>query len=110
MYAIRSYYELKTLQAEVDKKLDELKTLRQQYEKLLAERDSKEAERVAELSQMYEKMDPAKAAAIVSSLDDNLAIGILSGMKKKSAGKLLNNMDPQKAVRLSRKFSSIEPN
>ncbi|MDW7645434.1 MAG: hypothetical protein SCI25_10345 [Desulfuromonadales bacterium] len=101
--------ELKSLQAEVDKKLDELNVLRQQFEQLLAERDNREAERLEELSLMYEKMDPVKAAAIVSTLDEELAIGILAGMRKKSAGKLLNNMERKKAASLSRRFSSIEP-
>ncbi|MCP3178394.1 hypothetical protein MJO47_14910 [Desulfuromonas sp. KJ2020] len=101
--------ELKSLQAEVDKKLDELNVLRQQFEQLLAERENREAERLGELSLMYEKMDPVKAAAIISTLDEELAIGILAGMRKKSAGKLLNNMERKKAASLSRRFSSIEP-
>jgi len=101
--------ELKSLQREVDKKLDELNVLRQQFEQLLAERNTLETERLAELSLMYEKMDPAKAAAIVATLDEELAIGILAGMRKKSAGKLLNNMERKKAASLSRRFSNIEP-
>ncbi|BCA79111.1 hypothetical protein [Desulfuromonas sp. AOP6] len=101
--------ELKSLQTEVDKKLDELNVLRQQFEQLLAERDNLEAERLGELSLMYEKMDPVKAAAIISTLDEELAIGILAGMRKKSAGKLLNNMERKKAASLSRRFSNIEP-
>lgn len=101
--------ELKSLQAEVDKKLDELNVLRQQFEQLLAQRNDLETERLGELSLMYEKMDPAKAAAIVATLDEELAIGILAGMRKKSAGKLLNNMERKKAASLSRRFSNIEP-
>ena len=99
--------ELKTLAAEVDTKLNELGRLRQEVQellKLVAEEDSK---RLQELRGMYEKMDPARAAKILNSLEQELAIAILAGMKKKAAANLLNNLEPGTAAALSTAFSTV---
>ena len=102
--------ELKSLQTEVDNKLNELRVLRIEVKKLLSQKDTEEGKRVTQLSKMYEKMDSVKAATILSSLEDDLVTGILSGMKKKSAAKILNNMDKQKAAHLSVAFSTLKTN
>jgi flagellar motility protein MotE (MotC chaperone) len=102
--------ELKTLHSEVDKKLDELKSLREELLVLLGRKDEEEAKRIQELSKMYEKMDPVQAASLLASLEEELAIGILSGMKSRSAGKVLNNIEKQKAARLSEAFSTLNTN
>lgn len=100
--------ELNLLKTEVDKKLDELKLLRRRIQGLLAEKDEREVAKVAELSQMYNKMDSGRAAQIISELDRELAIGILSGMKAKSAGKVLANIGGKKAAELSAAYSTLK--
>lgn len=100
--------ELKRLQAEVDKKLDQLKQERLRLEKLLAEKDAAEQKRIRELSKMYEKMSPAKAARIFADLDQDLAISLLANMKTKAAAKILNNMNGDAAARLTTAFSSLD--
>lgn len=99
--------ELKSLQREVDKKLNELGFLKEEVQKLLALKDDEEAKKIRELGKVYEKMDPSKAALIIPSLKKELAVGILASMKKKSAAKILNSMDSEKALLLSRAFSSL---
>jgi|LGOV01.1.fsa_nt_gb flagellar motility protein MotE (MotC chaperone) len=99
--------ELNLLRFEVDKKLDELQLLRKEVQGLLAEKDVIELAKIQELSQMYNKMDPAKAAQIISSLGRELAIGILSGMKSKSAGKVLANIGGEQAAALSTAYSTL---
>ena len=100
--------ELNLLRTEVDKKLDELNTLRRQVEKLLAKKDARELAKIAELSQMYNKMDSAQAARIIQELDRELAIGILGGMKAKSAGKVLANIGGEKAASLSAAYATLK--
>ncbi|OQY19097.1 MAG: hypothetical protein B6I36_05065 [Desulfobacteraceae bacterium 4572_35.1] len=104
----REKNELNLLRLEVDKKLDELKTLRKQFAVLVAEKNAKEEAKVQELSQMYNKMDSVKAASIISELDRELAIGILGGMKAKSAGKVLANIGGKKAAQLSAAYSTLK--
>ncbi|OEU73023.1 MAG: hypothetical protein BA874_13160 [Desulfuromonadales bacterium C00003068] len=74
---------------------------------MLVEKDAIELAKVQELSQMYNKMASAKAAQIISALDRELAIGILSGMKSKSAGKVLANIGGEQAAILSTAYSTL---
>ncbi|MBW2185811.1 MAG: hypothetical protein JRG71_05235 [Deltaproteobacteria bacterium] len=99
--------ELNLLRFEVDKKLDALQLIRKEIQELLVEKDAIELAKVQELSQMYNKMAPAKAAQIISALDRELAIGILSGMKSKSAGKVLANIGGEQAAILSTAYSTL---
>lgn len=99
--------ELKTLQREVDKKLASMQSLRQELIKLLERKKSEEGERLSELSAIYEKMDPAKSAMLIKGLDQQMAIDLLINIKKKVAGRILNNLDRETATRLSKGFGEI---
>ena len=96
------------MEAEVDKKLDQLGRLRLQIEQLLAQKDQAEQQRAAELAKMYEKMSAEKAAAVLASLDQELAIAILGRMKTKSAARILNSMERDRAAKLSTAFSTLD--
>jgi len=107
--------ELKTLQAEVDNQLNELGRIRTEIQKdkkelqeLIEEKEAKESTKIRQLGKVYEKMDPAKAASIIATLDKKLAVDILANMKQKSAGKILNNLDASEAATLSVVFSSLD--
>jgi flagellar motility protein MotE (MotC chaperone) len=99
--------DLKRLEAEVDKKLDQLQTTRLQIEQLLEEKDAVEIKKIQDISKMYEKMSPDKAAGILSTLDLDLAVAILAKMKTKSAAKVLNNMNRDKAAKISTAFTTL---
>ena len=99
--------QLKTLQAEVDKKLAAMQQLRNELVKLLDRKEETEGERVGELSRIYEKMSPQKAAILIRDLDSQLAVDLLLGIKKKTAGKILDNLDAQTAIELSKAFTEI---
>lgn len=107
--------ELKTIEEAVDKKLAEIDgkiaELQQQQKKLeeaLARKDVAEQAKVEELSKIYERMAPDKAALALSGLDQRLAADILGNMKVKAAAKVLDSLNKQKAVELSETFSTIQ--
>ena len=100
--------ELKTLQTEVDKKLNELRSMREEVKELFAKKEKEESDRILNLSKVYEKMDPAKAARVIATLETDLAVDILANMKQKSAGKILNNLEGEKAATLSVAFSTLQ--
>ncbi|MFP7756401.1 MotE family protein [Thermodesulfobacteriota bacterium B35] len=104
----RKKKELKRLEDEVDKKLDQLKKERLRLEELLAEKNAAEQKRIRDLSKMYEKMSPEKAARIFAELDQELAISLLANMKTKAAARILNNMNGDAAARLTTAFSSLD--
>lgn len=103
----RREMELKTLQAEVDKKIDELSRRREELAAMLAQKDAAEIQKAQELSKMYEKMDPNIAAGIIAGLDKDLAVAILEGMRAKSAGRILAGMDQDVAAALTVSYSSL---
>lgn len=92
---------LKTLEREVDKKLEELQRLKAEIAASRKEDQANLAQRAKELSKMVEKMEPAQAATLIAELDESLAVVVLSGLRPKSAGRLLNNMQTEKAAELS---------
>lgn len=99
--------ELKTLEAEVDKKLAAMQTLRNELVGLLDRKEETEGERIGELSKIYEKMNPQKAAVLIKALDYQLAVDLLLGIKKKTAGKILDSLDAETATELSKAFTEI---
>jgi len=102
--------QLKTLEDEVDKKLAAMQELREELMRLLNRKDQEEGLRVGELSKIYEKMEPGKAAELITELDRQLATELLLGIKKKTAGKILDNLDTETATALSKEFTKIPVN
>ena len=107
--------ELKTLSesvdnkiAAIDEKLEELKNLQKRIEELLAEKTDAEKKRIKELSAIYEKMMPQRAALAIASMDPNLATDLLANMKPKAAAKVLDALDKQKTSELSTTFTTIQ--
>ena len=107
--------ELKTLQEEADKKIEildkklaELKAVQAKIEELLAEKDVQEIQKTKDLSLIYAKMTPDRAALAMASLDGQLAADLLANMKVKSAAKILDRMDKLKASQLSTTFTTIK--
>ncbi len=99
--------ELKTLQAEVDEKLASMQQLRKELEELLDRKQNAQNERLDELSRIYEKMEPEKSSVLLRQLDHQLAVELLLGIKKKTAGEIMDNLDPQTATELSNAFTKI---
>lgn len=107
--------ELKTLTQEVDKKFDlldkkirEFKKIQEKTEELLALKDQAELKKITELSTIYAKMSPEKAALALSSLDDQqLAADLITNMKAKSAAKILEQLDKLKAAELTTRLSTL---
>ncbi len=90
--------ELKILEQEVDEKLKRMKQQRNELESMLAKKDQVEGERLKKLSKIYQKRNPAGAAASLAAMDKNLAVSILSLMRDKYAGEILDNMAKETAV------------
>ena len=90
--------ELKILQEEVDKKIKQLKNLRSELDQLLSRKQETEDGKVKQLSKIYQKRDPAGAAASLAAMDKELAVAILAMMRDKYAGEILDNMEQETAV------------
>jgi flagellar motility protein MotE (MotC chaperone) len=107
--------ELKSLEEGVDKKitvidmkLEELKKLQNKIESLLVGKSAKEKKKLKELATIYQKMSPAKAALVLTDLDQQLAADLLANMKVKSAAKILDQISKEKATELSTTFTTLQ--
>ncbi len=107
--------ELKTIEdavdkklAEIDTKLEELERKKQQLTDLLTQKSAEEEKKVQDLSKIYEKMDPLKAALALSGLNQQLAADLLASMKVKAAAKILDNLNKIQATEISKTFSTIQ--
>ncbi|MFO7803598.1 MAG: hypothetical protein R6V55_15040 [Desulfovermiculus sp.] len=99
--------ELKVLQGDVEEKLEKMQALRQSLQELLGQKRRVQKERVKELSGIFESMNPGQAAQAMLSMDRKLAIGILSNMRKKLAGEVLDQMPGEKAAEISGDYSNM---
>ncbi|MBE0585821.1 MAG: hypothetical protein IH612_18930 [Desulfofustis sp.] len=107
--------ELKSLEeavdkklAEIDRKIAELQQQQKNIDEALARKNVAEQAKIQELSKIYERMEPDKAALALSGLEQRLAADILANMKVKAAAKVLDSLNKQKAVELSETFSTIQ--
>ena len=99
--------ELKVLRGDVENKLEQMRSLRQDLQETLGQQRQVQKARVKELSGIYENMNPARAAQAMLAMDRKLAIGILSNMRRKLAGEVLDQMPGEKAAEMSRDYSNM---
>jgi flagellar motility protein MotE (MotC chaperone) len=94
--------ELNSLIARNQAILDEQKTLKEQQQK---EEDVRKAASVEHLVAAFKTMKPEEAGLLISSMDDSVAVSILSAMPGPNAGRILANVTPDKAARLVKSLS-----
>lgn len=58
-----------------------------------------------ELAKIYDTMRPEHAAAVLSQLDVNIVVQIISNLKQRQAGKILGAMPTERAAQISRLMS-----
>ncbi|GEM_PF-6525757 len=109
--------EVSKKEAELEAKIREIEVEKAKLEeerRRLAELTAKvsqelSAKRVSEeeakrLASYYAAMRPSDAAAIISNLDDELAIAILRNLDQERAAKILSSLEPSKAAQLLSKM------
>ncbi|MDR1036840.1 MAG: hypothetical protein LBT40_09760, partial [Deltaproteobacteria bacterium] len=82
--------------------LAEQKSLREEQQK---RDDALKSERVEHLVAAFKGMKPEQAGNLINSMDDSVAVAILSAMPGSNAGKILAMVSPDKAARLVKAIS-----
>lgn len=98
--------EKKKLEEERAKLEEERKRVAELTARLSRELSAKELseEDIKRLASYYAVMRPAEAAAIINSLDEDLAVVILKNLDQERAARILASLDPNKAARLMSKM------
>jgi len=93
---------LRTLEADLQAKLEELRQLRALAQETLEPKRQREVEDVLKLVKFYQSMKPQNAANLLEALPLPLATSVLRAMKAREAAKILNVMEADRAVQISR--------
>ena len=104
----RKERSLRTLEQNLDKKLAELNSLEKRLKKMIAEADVLKDKKIKHLVGVYTAMKAKQAAQVIESLDTDLAVKILSGMRGRSAGAILGYVAPKKAAKLSEELTKLQ--
>ncbi len=93
---------LRELEQDLDQKIQTLEELRQQALAVIEPGEKERQGKLDTLIKFYQAMKPQSAARLLEKLPTPLAADVLSSMKSRGAGKILNVMNADKAVRISK--------
>ena len=99
---------LVSMEKSVDDKLAELKRAEASIKKLLDEADSLKDARIKRQVDTYMAMKPKQAAEVLSNMDQELAVKILTGMKPKVAGEIMTFVKTDKAAKLTEAMTKVQ--
>jgi flagellar motility protein MotE (MotC chaperone) len=88
---------LSVAQQELDQKVGEMTTLRNQIQGMMSTLSDQEKARMQSLVKIYETMKPADAARIFNTLDMDVLIEVMSMMKEAKSAPVLAAMDSERA-------------
>lgn len=95
---------LNILKADIKKEIERLEKLKKEMEGVQKALDLKIQEGLLKVAKMYEAMPPEEAARRLEKLDEDTAVIILNSLKPKTAGKILAQMESDRAASLSKKI------
>ncbi len=104
----RKERSLRTLEQNLDKKLAEMSALEKRLKKMLDEADVLKDAKIKHLVGVYTAMKAKSAAQVIESLDTDLAVKILAGMRGRNAGAILGLVEPKKAAKLSEELTKLQ--
>ena len=99
---------LNTLQTNLNARVERLKEMEASIKKLLEEAKSVKDAKLKHLIDVYSNMNAKQAAKVMETLDNNIAVKILAGMRGRQAGDVLNNMEAKKAAGLTEMLTKLQ--
>lgn len=93
--------DLDRLRAEVNQRIKELKKVQAALEALVTAEQQQRRKRILQLVKVLSNMRGPAAAAVVEKLDDTMAVEIFKLMQSRTAGKVMANLKPTQAARIS---------
>ncbi|MHB8770895.1 MAG: MotE family protein [Syntrophales bacterium] len=98
---------LLALKLELAEKIDTLRTLQQQITSATESVKTEEGKRLKDLARVYEAMPPAKAGAMLETLDTPTAAGITLNMKRDKAGTIWGYLSQKKAAEITKEITRV---
>jgi flagellar motility protein MotE (MotC chaperone) len=88
---------LRAAEQEIDRKYQELSSLRSELENLLNKQSEEEKSRIISLVKVYENMKPKEAARIFDTLDIPVLMSVMSKMSERKLSPIMASMNPERA-------------
>lgn len=92
---------LASAEKRIDQRLTEMKALQARVQQALGGLDEKADADTAALVSVYEKMKPKAAAAVLETLDDDVALRVARRMKVATLATIMSSMSPPRAKHLT---------
>lgn len=102
--------DLKALEATVSASLNEIEAEQKRLTQLINELKNEQDKQLQHLIDVYSNMKAQQAGMVLQTLDENIAVRILAGMKGRKAGEVLSFVEPKKAAKLSELLTQIQMN
>jgi flagellar motility protein MotE (MotC chaperone) len=99
---------LLALKLELTEKIDALRSLQQQITSATEAFKTEESKRIKDLARVYEAMPPAKAGAMLETLDTPTAAGITMNMKRDKAGTIWGYLSQKKAAEITKEITRAQ--
>jgi flagellar motility protein MotE (MotC chaperone) len=99
--------ELKARERALEEELQKIAAVREDIEKIEGARKKEGSDKVAKLVETFETMSPKTASALMSTLDESLAVATMSRIATPKLAKILNSMEPRKSARLSELLAGV---
>lgn len=99
---------LKTLEQQVDAKLAQLQETQVKLEQMLTEAKETRDAKLRHLIDVYTNMKAKQAAAVIETLNEEIAVKILAGMRGRQAGEILTYVQAEKAAKLSERLTRMQ--
>ncbi len=104
----RREQSLRQLEKEIDDKLVRLQQLEARLQRMLEDAKGVQDEKLRHLIDVYANMKAKQAATVIETLDPNIAVKILAGMRGRQAGEILTNVQAEKAAKLTEMLTKMQ--
>lgn len=104
----RKEQDLLALEKDLDDRLMRLQELEVRIQAMLKEADEVKSAKYRHLVDVLGNMKAKQAASVLETLDEKIAVKVLSGMRGRQAGEILTFVNPGKAARLSEALARVQ--
>jgi len=99
--------EIEQKNKEIAERISELEKMRSEIASKLKSQVDVDNKKIDQLVDVYSAMRPGQAAKIFEDLDEELAVRVLTRMKKKNAAEILNLMKVEKAKKFTELYTGF---
>lgn len=104
----RKEQSLQALEKQIDEKLLRLQKLETNLTQLITQAEEIKDKKLRHLIDVYSNMKAQQAATVIETLNEDIAVKILAGMRGRQAGEVLTYVKAEKAARLTERLTKMQ--